>query len=280
MRQAWRQARKTMKAFGICKLTACLLVLAICSCAREDVIRPKIGWKMADRRNEIPPYSGHAVRLDTVPRTIVKEPIYRTKPRYCLLVFGSADKTPVWLVEDGDTLYVDRNGDGDLIEPGKAVRAGDRRQFMTMAPDGRPVPYRDLKYRIGSIGLLDGNQHAEFEVIRAQQGDDPPIYVISGLVKGTSKQCAGGSILAPSRESAPILHFGGLLLPEAIRVDHLKLGKSDQELHVRFYTPGVGRNSTVSLGEEAVPANIHPVAEITWPGGSVLESVVTLTQRC
>jgi hypothetical protein len=280
MSEAWRRGREMLNARVIRKLTACMVILAICSCAKEDV-RPKIKWMMADRRNEIPPYSGHAARLDAVPRAIVKEPTYRTKPGYCLLVFGSADKTPIWLVEDGDILYVDRNGDGDLTEPGKAVRAGGPHRFTTLA-DGRLVPYRDLKYRIGSIGPTGGNQHAEFEVIRAQQGHDAPIYVISGMVNGTSKQYAGwGLSLAPSRDTAPILHFGGLLLPEAVRVDRLKIGKPDQELHVRFYTPGVGRSSTVSLGNEAVPPNIHPIGEITWPGGSVPpKSVVSLSERC
>jgi hypothetical protein len=49
-----------------------------------------------------------AVDLTKVDRTIVKEPSYKSKPKYCLLVFGPEAKTRVWLVQDGDTLYVDR----------------------------------------------------------------------------------------------------------------------------------------------------------------------------
>ncbi len=56
-----------------------------------------------------------ALDLARLDRTIAKEPAYQSKqPRYCLLVFGSEAKTRVWLVLDGDTLYVDRNGNGDL----------------------------------------------------------------------------------------------------------------------------------------------------------------------
>ena len=45
--------------------------------------------------------------LTKVDRSIKKEPAYQTKsPKYCLLVFGPEAKTRVWLVLDGDTLYI------------------------------------------------------------------------------------------------------------------------------------------------------------------------------
>ncbi len=53
---------------------------------------------------------------------IVKEPAYQTKaPKYGLLRFGPKGEDRVWLVLDGDTLYVDRNGNGDLTEPAKKI---------------------------------------------------------------------------------------------------------------------------------------------------------------
>ena len=64
-----------------------------------------------------------AVDLTTIPRRIVKEPAYRSRPKYCLLVFGREAKTRIWLVQDGPTLYVDRNGNGDLTEPNEKVAA-------------------------------------------------------------------------------------------------------------------------------------------------------------
>ena len=67
---------------------------------------------------------GHAGQADLgkIERTIRKEPAYQTKsPKYCLLVFGPDAKTKVWLVLDGDTLYVDRNCNGDLTEEGERV---------------------------------------------------------------------------------------------------------------------------------------------------------------
>src|SRR4029077_8172793 len=64
-----------------------------------------------------------ATDLTKLERKIAKEPAYETKtPKYCLLVFGLDAKTRVWLVQDGDTLYVDRNGNGDLTGDGKRVK--------------------------------------------------------------------------------------------------------------------------------------------------------------
>src|SRR5207244_13111162 len=58
-----------------------------------------------------------------VERRIAKEPAYQTKtPKYCLMVFGLDAKTRVWLVQDGDTLYVDRNGNGDLTGDDKRIK--------------------------------------------------------------------------------------------------------------------------------------------------------------
>src|SRR5712692_6505008 len=71
-----------------------------------------------------------AADLAKVERKIAKEPAYQTKtPRYCLLVFGLDAKTRVWLVLDGDVLYVDRNGNGDLNEENEKIVLGDCREF-------------------------------------------------------------------------------------------------------------------------------------------------------
>src|SRR5437016_992999 len=67
-----------------------------------------------------------AVDLTKIERTIAKEPAYQGKAKYCLLVFGAEAKTCVWLVLDGDILYVDRNGNGDLTEANKRFTCKDR----------------------------------------------------------------------------------------------------------------------------------------------------------
>ena len=59
------------------------------------------------------------VDLTKIDRAITREPAYQSKsPRYCLVLFGPEALTRVWVVRDGNTLYVDRNGNGDLTEDG------------------------------------------------------------------------------------------------------------------------------------------------------------------
>src|SRR5262245_63785932 len=65
-----------------------------------------------------------AVDLAKIGRSLRKEPAYESKqPQYCLLVFGPEAKTHVWVVLDGDVLYLDRNGNGDLTDPGERIAA-------------------------------------------------------------------------------------------------------------------------------------------------------------
>jgi RNA polymerase sigma factor (sigma-70 family) len=66
----------------------------------------------------VPPVSREGA-WDLTPPT--KEPKYCHEPRYALLVFGPKRQQRVWVVLDGTTLYVDRNGDGDLTGPGERL---------------------------------------------------------------------------------------------------------------------------------------------------------------
>src|SRR5262245_61362635 len=79
------------------------------------------------------PATAAAADLTKIDRTLRKEPAYKNGPKYCLLVFGTKADFRVWLVQDGDTLYVDRNGNGDLTEKDEQVKTknagGDFHQF-------------------------------------------------------------------------------------------------------------------------------------------------------
>ena len=66
--------------------------------------------------------------LTAIDRNIGKQPAYRTEPRYCLLLFGPEAKTRVWIVEDGRTLYVDRNANGDLTDDGPPLQPSEVRE--------------------------------------------------------------------------------------------------------------------------------------------------------
>src|SRR5438874_3418987 len=67
--------------------------------------------------------SALAADLKSIERKIAKEPAYAGKPKYCLLVFGPEARTRIWLALDGDKLYVDKNGNGDLTDDGPPIAA-------------------------------------------------------------------------------------------------------------------------------------------------------------
>jgi RNA polymerase sigma factor (sigma-70 family) len=87
-----------------------------------------------------------------IDRSIGKEPKYAGKPAYCLLAFDAAAKHRVWLVHDGDTLYVDRNGNGDLTDDGETIAA--------QKEEGRDG---DLGFAVGDVSV-GGQTHTNLEV--------------------------------------------------------------------------------------------------------------------
>ena len=112
-------------AIAIC----CLLTATAISIAEETLVEP------------LPPKT---VDLLGIPRDIVKEPTYQTKsPGYCLLVFGLEAKTRVWLVIDGESAYIDYNGNGDLTEEGERV-------------DAREESRAKGRFDLGDVTELDG----------------------------------------------------------------------------------------------------------------------------
>lgn len=77
-----------------------------------------------------------AVDLAKIDRSLRKEPAYESKqPQYCLLVFGPEAKTRVWVVLDGDGLYLDRNGNGDLTDSGERIAAQEVYRNLEERPD-------------------------------------------------------------------------------------------------------------------------------------------------
>jgi hypothetical protein len=154
--------------------------------------------------------------LIKIDRTILKEPSYRTKsPKYCLLVFGLKAKTRVWLVLDGDLLYVDRDGDGDLTGAGERVEVpefkpgdgpfhdGERQVDLGSVKDGElthpGLTFSQTRYR-KTIGKLDANRkrkaaewQAYLDRIRRQAPD--------GVADMVTVKLAG------SDDKAPILWF-------------------------------------------------------------------------
>src|SRR5438105_8094825 len=103
----------------------------------------------------MPSVSLAAVDLRTIGRLILKEPAYRTgQPKYCLAVFGPKAETRVWMVLDGDTLFVDRNENLDLTEAGASVKGQQRPQarseiaFKAVEVTARGDVQRDTRLKV------------------------------------------------------------------------------------------------------------------------------------
>jgi hypothetical protein len=104
------------------------------------------------------PVVASAVDYSKIDRTLVKEPAYAHAPEYALLLFGREARFKVWMVADGNAVYLDRNGDGDLT--GEGERFVDLKACANVElldPDGR------TRYRITSIGAYtdDGRYYPD-----------------------------------------------------------------------------------------------------------------------
>jgi hypothetical protein len=223
-----------------------------------------------------PAFGGDLAKID---RTIAKEPKYQSKPKYCLLVFGPEAKTRVWLVLDPDArlLYVDRNGNGDLREKGERVepyeknidirsyRAGD-----IAGTDGKPK-YTNLS--VVHLGTEKGAEGLAFE-----EG-----FSISVEVKGKA-QYAQVKSFGDKPQNAPVVHFDGPLTFALFEANGqvFARGKEASALTVLIGTSGADRGTFASIACSAVPADVHPVAEIEFPGkgGKPIKAKVILDRRC
>jgi len=227
----------------------------------------------------LPAASAEAVDLTKIERSIRKEPVYQSEnPQYCLLAFGPEAKVRVWLVVDGDVLYVDRNGNGDLTEPGERIRPHSALHNSPERPDMKLMcnfflrrPFKDGRFEGESIlsCVPDATCLIVEHFIPADDREDAlaelfrkhPFRVVVGTMR-----CGQDSSLAfASRPGdAPILHFDGPrhLALVAHFSDPLRRGETSQ-LSVQMLTPGLGAALRMEPAEGM--ENIHPVAEIECP---------------
>jgi hypothetical protein len=186
-----------------------------------------------------PPVS--ATDLTKIERTIVKEPAYEGNPKYCLLVFGPEAKTRVWLVKDDNTLFIDRNGNGDW-------RAGD-----IPGPDGKSrykVALRKYPKGLTLSIFQDGN-------LRYVVGDadtDPLVF-------------------GDRPSEAPVAHIGG---PLAIKLNHY----GSLCLQVLVGTPGLGKGTFAASVLPDVNPVAQIEFPPQQPGAPPIVTKATLKDRC
>jgi hypothetical protein len=213
-----------------------------------------------------------AIDLSKIDHTVRREPTYQHKPRYCLLLFGPEAKTRVWLVLDGDVLYVDRTGQGDWI------KANKKRSDNV-----------SLRFTIEEIQDNDGITRYSQLQIQAQPSEVFPgkycFRYIEVKNKGKHGEYTFVRESASSPQEAAIAHFNGL---RQMGMNYLRLVRggppTDVNAHIITSYP-TGEWAYVDVCKsEGIPTNIHPVAEFEFPnkksGGPPVKLKVPLTQRC
>jgi hypothetical protein len=234
-----------------------------------------------------------AADLAKVPRTISREPAYRSGARYMLLAFGAEVKFRVWLVFDGDVVYVDRNGNGDLAEPGERVEPSEKpteEAFLRISVyDLGPIkdPFTGKTYEQVNVQRttlkpeVAPTTPAEKERKEFLQKNGTPAWVYI-LDDGKIKQ-AGFLSCAEKPAKAHILHFDGPLTFQFVD-GQLRRGDEPAELSVELTTPGLGKSVYHYMSFAVAPAEVHPLALIEFPvkapGGPPVRREYRLEKRC
>lgn len=215
-----------------------------------------------------------AIDWDKIARTVAREPIYQSKsPQYCLLVFGPDAKTRVWLVLDGEVLFVDRNGNGDLTEDGERV-AGK-------SDNG------DLLFDVGTIVGVDGQRNYSLSRLTIRRDKEKRYGIQSGFLgtgddQGMPQRLVGFTPFADEPQDAVVVPFDqdqltlGVLdwhgapnylqrggrLAQNIPLDPSERGVRPLSVLVGWPVPGLDgkafvtvlKNYRKSLGEKVLPS--------------------------
>lgn len=246
-----------------------------------------------------------AADLASLDRTLLKEPKYQSTPRYGLLVFGPEAKTRVWLVQDGSTVYVDKNGNGDLTDPGEEFateprEGADDGTYVFKIGDIRDGDrlHKDLILVVAKIDhLADLDEGVKRFLAKHPQGRgyglrcevDMPGWKgagVGGRVQQTAiyRDAHGVLQFGERPREAPIVHFGGPWQVSLFSAHRLTAGRSS-DVVLGVGTPGVGAGTTTYIAYAGViPEKVFPTVEITYPpketGAPPLVERYELKRRC
>jgi hypothetical protein len=222
-----------------------------------------------------------AVDLSKIDRKIGKEPVYTSQPKYCLLVLGPEAKTRVWLVQDGDTLYVDRNGNGDLTEEGEKVigKADDPGHITFSAGDIREGTLLHRNLLVFVFERRAESDRRVKEYLAKNPGAPGYLFDIDLEMPGWKGTEIGGRVkhfvgdsdlygflkFADTPSDAPVVHFRGPLQVTLEKPQQMTVGRK-MYLAVTIGTPGLGPGTTARVdGEGLVPEDAFPTVEVVFP---------------
>jgi RNA polymerase sigma factor (sigma-70 family) len=221
--------------------------------------------------------AGRALQRIKAEYRLKKEPAYQGPVQYCLLVLGRDARTRVWLVSDGKTMYVDKNGDGDLTEPAEAIPFKPDKDggFASLVVDRLP-------------GHAGDDPHTSLHIAVRQRdwkNNKGGYWCVRAKVEGRYPMYAFVHKFAQKPDSAPVIHLGGPLHMGLYSLESGRLLRGHPcELHayVGCHYPGVERAFVDADAWDCT--GMHPVAEIRVParapGAAPIALEVPLTQHC
>jgi hypothetical protein len=221
-----------------------------------------------------------AVDYSKVIRPIAKEPAYQQPPKYALLLFGKECMLRVWVVLDGDIVYLDRNGDGDLTGANERfARMEDCRDVELNDPDGK------TRYLIRHLNTYK-NREQDREVLHVDVEIKGPLMYrqyCSVQLKGSTRQ-------------AHIAHFHGPLSisPQTVNWKvpaELALVNADESTDLRGHigTMSAEHGCWVVVwshngNKSAFPDGVFPFVDVEFPpkapGGAHVRKRYPLDKFC
>jgi hypothetical protein len=193
----------------------------------------------------------------------------------------------VWLVLDGDTLYVDRNANGDLTEAGESTKPKERNtdpcsfeSVTILGPDGKTEE------------KLDFALYGWFDHIAGKDTDQvgPAVFVSwKGRRFGSWGDETGWCIWGRKPQDAPVLYVDGPLqmgFETQAKWALERKGEGQFELSVGVGTKGLGKGAFVHLSyfNDAIPNDVFPTAVLEFPsrqpGAPPVRVSAELRERC
>ena len=221
--------------------------------------------------------------LSKIDRRIAKVPRYSAATQYYgLLVLGDDAKYRVWFVVDGDTLYLDKNGDGDLRDPRERiplnrksrVKSGFNRQTRTwnVARLDKAGRYTHVTVNLSTVNreFKPDSRRRNINLLKARMkavraGTHPNQTRIEVTI-GVKRRQFCLVRFATRASDAPIAHMDGPLTLGIISpLMDFQFGLG-QPLSVGVGTPGLGTGAFSFVRYDELPAEARPFAIVTFPG--------------
>lgn len=207
--------------------------------------------------------------------------------RYALILLGNEPEARVWIIVDGERVYVDKNANGDLTETDELLA-----QPNHITVDAN-TSVRFAEYEVKDFTPVAGQPAGELKITRVGENSRYIISMNRGVYQFARQDKQGYLTLGDSIEQAAVLRFGGTLQfiplvrgwPDEVHYQ-LVLHPGENLLTALLGTPGIGPGSTVSStaplvqGEKPLIAKVTLVIPAANPNDDPIEIKLDLTCTC